>query len=157
MTFQDAIISVINDFGKDILSNASFLNFLNDYNAFDESKSFKVILKNLISDGYLDQMLLIKKWDSTSLQLSSRFVENTGFQSDKCEYVLNSLVYALGNSGTIAAYQQSNIQQQSRQTQQPAPNKRRQAANNSVLNLTSSKLENLSDDDKIAYKDEVEI
>ena len=43
MTFQDAIISVINDFGKDILSNASLQNFLNDYNAFDESKSFRVI------------------------------------------------------------------------------------------------------------------
>ena len=54
MTFQDAIISVINDFGKDILTNASLLNFLYDYNAFDESKSFRIILKNLISEGYLD-------------------------------------------------------------------------------------------------------
>lgn len=60
MTFQEAIISVINDFGKDILTNASLLNFLNDYNAFDESKSFRIILKNLISECYLDQMLLIK-------------------------------------------------------------------------------------------------
>lgn len=33
MTFQDAIISVINDFGKDILSNASLQNCLNDYSA----------------------------------------------------------------------------------------------------------------------------
>ena len=91
MTFQDAIISVINDFGKDILSNASLQNFLNDYNAFDESKAFRVILKNLISEGYLDQMLLIKNWDSSSSQLCARFVDNTGFQIEKAEYVLNSI------------------------------------------------------------------
>ena len=41
MKFQEAIISVINDFGKDILSNASLQNFLNDYNAFDECNAVK--------------------------------------------------------------------------------------------------------------------
>ena len=133
MTFQDAIISVINDFGKDILSNASLQNFLNDYNAFDESKSFRVILKNLISEGYLDQMLLIKNWDSSSSQLCARFVDNTGFQIEKAEYVLNSMAYALGISKSKADYTQSS-QQQSQPTQSPVPQNKRQATNNSVLN-----------------------
>ena len=156
MTFQDAIISVINDFGKDILSNASLQNFLNDYNAFDESKSFRVILKNLISEGYLDQMLLIKNWDSSSSQLCARFVDNTGFQIEKAEYVVNSLAYALGISKSKADYTQSS-QQQSQPTQSPVPQNKRQATNNSVLNLTASKLEKLNDDDQIAYKEEAEI
>ena len=156
MTFQDAIISVINDFGKDILTNASLLNFLNDYNAFDESKSFRIILKNLVSEGYLDQMLLIKNWDSSSLQLTTRFVENTGFKEDKAEYVLNSLAYALGISSSKVDFVQSG-KQQSQPNQNPLPNKKQSTANNSVLSLTSSKLENLSDDDKIAYKEEAEI
>lgn len=155
MTFQNAIISVINDFGKDILTNASLLNFLNDYNAFDESKSFRIILKNLISEGYLDQMLLIKNWDSSALQLTTRFVENTGFQSDKADYVLNSLAYALGISNTKADFLQSG-QQQSQPNQNPQKNKKQTSANSSALSLTSSKLEKLSDDDKITYKDEAE-
>lgn len=155
MTFQDAIISVINDFGKDILTNASLLNFLNDYNAFDESKSFRIILKNLISEGYLDQMLLIKNWDSSSLQLTTRFVENTGFQNDKAEYVLNSLAYALGISSSKVDFSQSG-QQQSQPNQNPQKNKKQTSANSSALSLTSSKLEKLSDDDKITYKDEAE-
>ena len=155
MTFQDAIISVINDFGKDILTNASLLNFLNDYNAFDESKSFRIILKNLISEGYLDQMLLIKNWDSSSLQLSTRFVENTGFQEDKTEYVLNSLAYALGISSSKADFVQSD-QQQSQPNQNPHQNKKQSTANSSALSLSASKLENLSDNDKITYKDEAE-
>ena len=155
MTFQNAIISVINDFGKDILTNASLLNFLNDYNAFDESKSFRIILKNLISEGYLDQMLLIKNWDSSALQLTTRFVENTGFQSDKADYVLNSLAYALGISNTKADFLQSG-QQQSQPNQNPQKNKKQTSANSFALSLTSSKLENLSDDDKITYKDEAE-
>ena len=42
MKFQEAIISVINDFGKDILSNASLQNFLNDY--INTTKFLKEIL-----------------------------------------------------------------------------------------------------------------
>ena len=155
MTFQNAIISVINDFGKDILTNASLLNFLNDYNAFNESKSFRIILKNLISEGYLDQMLLIKNWDSNSLQLTARFIENTGFQSDKAEYVLNSLAYALGISNSKADFVQSG-QQQSQPNQNPLPNIKQVSSKCSVLSLTASKLEKLSDDDKISYKEEAE-
>lgn len=162
MTFQEALISVINDFGKDILAKNSFVNILNDYNAYEESKAFKVILKNVVTEGYLDQLLLIKDWNSTSVRLISRFIENTGFQSDKAEYVLNSLAFALGISKTKACYTQANTQatqtnqQASQQNQQPLPNKKQQTINNSNLNLTSKQLEKLSDDALIQYKENAE-
>lgn len=166
MTFQDAIISVINDFGKDILAKNSFVNILSDYNAYEESKAFKVILKNVVTEGYLDQLLLIKDWNSTSVRLISRFIENTGFQSDKAEYVLNSLAFALGISKMKACYTQANTQAtqtnqqasqpQPQQNQQPLPNKTQQTINNSNLNLTSKQLEKLSDDALIQYKENAE-
>ena len=52
MTFQEAIKKVINDFGKDILSNPSIVNILSDYNGYEESKAFKIILRIIISEGY---------------------------------------------------------------------------------------------------------
>ena len=100
-------------------------------------------------------MLLIKNWDSSSLQLTTRFVENTGFQDDKAEYVLNSLAYALGISSSKVDFAQSG-QQQSQPNKNPHQNKKQTSANSSALSLTSNKLENLSDDDKITYKDEAE-
>jgi hypothetical protein len=166
MTFQEALISVINDFGKDILAKNSFVNILSDYNAYEESKAFKVILKNVVTEGYLDQLLLIKDWNSTSVRLISRFIENTGFQSDKAEYVLNSLAFALGISKMKACYTQANTQAtqtnqqasqpQPQQNQQPLPNKTQQTINNSNLNLTSKQLEKLSDDALIQYKENAE-
>lgn len=168
MTFQEALISVINDFGKDILAKNSFVNILSDYNAYEESKAFKVILKNVVTEGYLDQLLLIKDWNSTSVRLISRFIENTGFQSDKAEYVLNSLAFALGISKMKACYTQANTQAtqtnqqasqpqpQPQQNQQPLPNKKQQTTNNSNLNLTSKQLEKLSDDALIQYKENAE-
>jgi len=112
MSFQEAIISVINDYGKDILLKSTIINILNDYNAFQESKAFKVILKHIISEGYLDQIMYMKNWDGAHPQLINRFVENTGFQYDKSLYIVSSLAYALGVSQTLATYHISNPQQQ---------------------------------------------
>ena len=109
MTFQDAIINVVKDFGRDVLSRSSLFNILNDYHAFDESRSFKMIMKTLISEGYVEQILHVEEWEYGSLQLLSRSVEATGMQRTKVEYLLNSMAFAVGCSATRASYGQSSI------------------------------------------------
>lgn len=153
MSFQEAIISVINDYGKDILLKSTIINILNDYNAFQESKAFKVILKHIISEGYLDQIMYMKNWDGAHPQLINRFVENTGFQYDKALYVVSSLAYALGISQTSATY---NISNQQQLPSQPIANKTPKNISQSSLNLTGSKLYKLSDEKQIQYKEKAE-
>lgn len=154
MKFQEAIISVINDYGKDILLKNSIVNILNDYNAFQESKAFKVILKHIISEGYLDQIQYMKNWESSHPQLINRFVENTGFQYDKALYVVGSLSYALGISQTSATYHMSNSQQQP--LSQQITNNKPMNISHSSLNLTVSKLLELSEEKQIQYKEKSE-
>ena len=109
MTFQDAIINVVKDFGRDVLTQSSLFNILNDYHAFDESRSFKMIMKTLISEGYVEQILHVEEWESGSLSLLTRSVEATGMQRNKVEYLLNSMAFAVGCSATRASYGQSSI------------------------------------------------
>ena len=96
MTFQDAIISVINDFGKDIFTNVSVVNILSDYNGYEESKAFRIILRIIISEGYIEQIRMTKNWELNCSKLIERFVNNTGFQEDKAVYVINSIAIGLG-------------------------------------------------------------
>ena len=42
MKLYEAIASIINEFGKEIVTNAKVINVFSDYNAFEESKTFKV-------------------------------------------------------------------------------------------------------------------
>ena len=109
MTFQDAIINVVKDFGRDVLTQSSLFNILNDYHAFDESRSFKMIMKTLISEGYVEQILHVEEWESCSLSLLTRSVEATGMQRNKVEYLLNSMAFAVGCSATRASYGKSFI------------------------------------------------
>ena len=154
MNFQEAIIAVINDYGKDILLKNTIVNILSDYNAFQESKAFKVILKHIISEGFLDQILYIKNWETSHSQLINRFVENTGFQYDKALYVVSSLAYALKISQTSVTYNISNPQQQP--LPQPVVNHTTTKISQPSLNLTRSKLERLSEEKLIQYKENAE-
>lgn len=51
MKLYEAIEKIVNEFGKDIVTNIKAINVFSDYNAFEESKTFKIILKNLINEG----------------------------------------------------------------------------------------------------------
>lgn len=108
MTFQEAIKTVINDFGKDILTNPSVVNILSDYNGYEESKAFKIILRIIISEGYLDQIRMTKNWELNCSKIIERFVNNTGFQEEKSVYVINCIAVGLGLTTGANSYSSSN-------------------------------------------------
>lgn len=96
MKFQEAIISVINDFGKDVLTDKSLMNILNDYNAFEDDKSYKFILSYLISEKYIGRICDISNWEVEAKQHIYIITENTGFDVNKVTQLFNYIGYAVG-------------------------------------------------------------
>lgn len=108
MTFQESITSVIKEFGKDILDNPSVVNILSDYNGYEESRAFRIILRIIISEGYLAQIRLTSNWDLNGSTIIDRFVNNTGFQKDKATYVINCIAHGLGLTDIYYSYSKDN-------------------------------------------------
>lgn len=71
MKLYEAIQTIVQEFGKEIVTNAKVINVFSDYNAFEESKTFKVILKNLIAEGYMDQLIYVRDWANSQTASST--------------------------------------------------------------------------------------
>lgn len=75
------------------------INILCDYKAFEEHTSSKKILKNVISEGYLDKIAFFYEnqlpiGDAPKNYLNELY-NKLGFRKDIAEYVLNSILEAL--------------------------------------------------------------
>lgn len=157
MKFQEAIVTIIDEFGREILNKPNVVNILSDFNAYEESKTFKVILRTVISEGYLDKILYVKDWDKSSARIVDKFIDNTGFQEDKAIYILNSLAFGLGLTVQLPHFSASSNVVANSPTSTPT-----KAVNpvsyilNSSLNLTASKLEDFDDDKVIQYKEKAD-
>ena len=73
MKLYEAIKTIVQEFGKEIVTNAKVINVFSDYNAFEESKTFKVILKNLIAEGYMDQLMYVRDWTNSQDRIINNF------------------------------------------------------------------------------------
>lgn len=100
MTLSQAIKSLVETKGVSILTSPMALNILSDYNAFSEHPSSKNILKNVISEGYLEKIAFfydnqLPLGDAPQTYLSEMFMK-LGFRQDVSAFVLNSILDALG-------------------------------------------------------------
>lgn len=96
MKLYEAIENIVLEFGKEIVTNAKAVNIFSDYNAFEESKTFKVIIKNLIAEGYMDQLMYVRDWESNCERITTNFIVATSFNEANASYVIKSLGYGLG-------------------------------------------------------------
>lgn len=99
MNLSQAIKSLVEAKGLSILTSPMALNILSDYNAFNEYPSSKNILKNVISEGYLEKIAFfydnqLPLGDAPQTYLSELYMK-LGFRQDVSAYVLNSLLEAL--------------------------------------------------------------
>lgn len=100
MNLSQAIKSLVEVKGLSILTSHMVLNILSDYNAFNEFPSSKNILKNVISEGYLEKIAFfydnqLPLGDAPQTYLSELYIK-LGFRQDVSTYVLNSIFDALG-------------------------------------------------------------
>lgn len=163
MKLYEAIETIINEFGKDIIANAKVVNMFSDYNAFEESKTFKIILKNLIAEGYIEQLLYVRDWDKSQDRIINNFIAATSFNEANASYVINSLAYGLGYIKTAPAYKSSiGASQPSTPSKAPKTASRSQQSATTTsqpsiaLDKTPSQLEKLGEASMRKYKEAAE-
>lgn len=97
MDFEEAILSTIEKFGSDIVSEIRFVNILSDMNAFVDNPACKRILRETISNGVLTKLV-----SQPSLDLAKIFISQVirdmslsqGYQEELLEFVLYSVLNA---------------------------------------------------------------
>lgn len=164
MKLYEAIQTIVQEFGKEIVTNAKVINVFSDYNAFEESKTFKVILKNLIAEGYMDQLMYVRDWANSQNRIINNFIAATSFNEANASYVINCLAYGLGYTKTVPVYSQSAPTQQTGTSSTPNYNTRAQSSSNNALTTvqgikldkTESQFDNLSETAQRKYKEAAE-
>ena len=164
MKLYEAIQTIVQEFGKEIVTNAKVINVFSDYNAFEESKTFKVILKNLIAEGYMDQLMYVRDWTNSQDHIINNFIAATSFNEANASYVINCLAYGLGYTKTVPVYSQSAPTQQTGTSPTPNYNARAQSSSNNApntvqgikLDKTESQFDNLSETAQRKYKEAAE-
>ena len=111
MTLEKAISYAIEKEGIGIISEARFTNYLNDLQAFD-TPALKRVISTMIEGGYFAKLQTALSLDNYELQfndVSSRLVQDEGFQDDLVKYVLDCLLYAVHKTGNVPTKPQSAV------------------------------------------------
>ena len=164
MKLYEAIQTIVQEFGKEIVTNAKVINVFSDYNAFEESRTFKIILKNLIAEGYMDQLMYVRDWANSQDRIINNFIAATSFNESNASYVINCLAYGLGYTNIVPVYNQSTPSQNTETSS--STNYNTQAQSNSrntqttvqgiKLDKTGSQFDNLSETAQRKYKEAAE-
>lgn len=105
MTLKEALRHLVDAKGLNILSSPIVLNILSDYKAFDEYPCSKNILKNIISEGYLDKIAFIHDnhlpFGDAPKNYLVELYDKLGLRKDISAYVINSIMEALGYHGEL--------------------------------------------------------
>lgn len=96
MELHQALRNIIEKEGTEIIKDIKVINFLDDYNAFDNLPALKYILKSIIVEGYSIKLLTIGKWDNQAISLVNKFAATTGFIPEFIDILFQSLAYGLG-------------------------------------------------------------
>ena len=100
MELYNALKTVIELQGRDILKDPRLINILSDFKAYEDIPASKYLLKNMINEGLMAKLLLEYQSspDAETLLASHRLSlsDTYGFKEDIADYVLNSLAYAQG-------------------------------------------------------------
>ena len=105
MKLKEALRNLVDAKGLNILSSPIVLNILSDYRAFDEYPCSKNILRNIISEGYLDKIAFIHDnhlpFGDAPNNYIAELYEKLGLRRDVSAYVINSIMEALGYDGGL--------------------------------------------------------
>lgn len=100
MELYEAIGSIVNQYGRDLIGKEFFINYLADFHAF-EIKATRRIFQAFLQLGYGNEVYLLDSQNAPDRllkvqQFSNELVVNQGFQKEQVSYVLDSVAYALG-------------------------------------------------------------
>lgn len=101
MELHKAIKTIIDTDGVDSLNDTRIVNILDDLRAFESLPASKNILRSVIGDKYIDNLIQIGGWNAKSLALCQQFANATGFQCDYVRLVFQSIAYGLKYTDTV--------------------------------------------------------
>ena len=99
MELHEAIKTIIDTFGEDIITEKRFLNAITDYHSFRDNLAGKTVLTALVSGGYLSRFLGKPSGNELSLIISQVVTDvynNYGFRKELIDNIVNSVVKGLG-------------------------------------------------------------
>ena len=97
MDFEKAIISTVEQFGRNIVGEIRLVNILSDMNAYVEQPACKRILRETINNGVLTKLVSQPSTDLAKIYISQvirDMSKSHGFREDLIEYVLYSILNA---------------------------------------------------------------
>lgn len=98
MKLHETIKKIVDQFGKDVITERRFLNMVADYYSFKDNPAGKTVLTALVNGGYLHRLLgtLSEKELLLAINQIKKDVENNyGFRQDIIEDILSSIVQGL--------------------------------------------------------------
>ena len=99
MKIYEAIKEIVKLKGKDVITDSAILNYLNDYHAFEERPTSKLVLRDVVNGGYSDKILKLchsgSNWTIKLKSYEHDFVESCGYKVELVLYVFQSLAYAI--------------------------------------------------------------
>ena len=105
-----AIKKVIDELGIDVFKSSLAVNVLADYGAYNDIPAIKQILKDLISQGYGNELAAIFNASvdgQTGIKLQAlqtKFIQQNGYKEDLVGYLFGSLGYAIGVTSVVPEY-----------------------------------------------------
>lgn len=96
LKLHEAIKRIIDCDGTDALLNVTIVNLLSDFQAYKDEPAAKFVLRMFISEGYVQKLVSIGKWNDQCQKLIKKIVAETGFQTNIVDMVLQSIACALG-------------------------------------------------------------
>lgn len=146
MKLYEAINKVIVELGIDIFKSSIVVNVLADYGAYNDTPAIKQILKDLVAQGYGNDIISICSSvdNQTNIKLQSlkaKFIQQTGYKDDLVGYLFDSIQYAIGTSKDIPQYHAAN-----REYEVPTSNARGKISdfNKELLQLQSDYIDSLN-------------
>lgn len=111
MELHEAIKTIVDMFGKDVIAERKFLNAIADYYSFRDNPAGKVVLTVLVNGGYMNRFLG-EPSDSELMiiitQIENEVYNNYGFRKEVIDNVINSIIRGLNQTmPTVLSYEAS--------------------------------------------------
>lgn len=107
MKTDELIISLqtaVRQFGPSVLNDSKLVNILLDYGGFATKPFAKSVVRELITEGYMQKIMQLDDNSDKINSLVYVIVSHTGFNKQAVEYVVNSILYSLGRIQLVPKY-----------------------------------------------------
>lgn len=99
MELHEALKKIVEHKGRQFLKSTQVINYLYDYNAFNDIPAAKLIFRDIIVAGFLDKILSLSNKDEDLLikynKIVFQFINSCGYKENLAMYVFESLAFAL--------------------------------------------------------------